>query len=115
MDVVGAVPAPVYLRIGAHDVVVREDVGEPEFFDALGLRAPDFWISTELGLREHNSNTHLPFNHPVPHLLPAQRVRAAQRAWSRCHVTKPNSQEFAPRVVAESTDPARHRYVTVSA
>jgi hypothetical protein len=45
-------------------------VGEPELFDALRVRARNRGVSTELGLREYNSNARLAFNHAAPHLLP---------------------------------------------
>jgi hypothetical protein len=47
-------------------------VREPEFFDALPVRAYDCGVSTELGLGEHNTNAHSAFNHAAPRLLPAQ-------------------------------------------
>ena len=59
-------------RIGADDVVVGEDVGVPEFFHALRVRADDGGISPELGLRERNSNAHVRHNRAALQLLPAQ-------------------------------------------
>jgi hypothetical protein len=67
-------PALVHFRVGAHDVVVGEDVSEPEFFDALSIRTYDCGVSTKLGLREHDTNAHSPFNRAVPQLLPRSRL-----------------------------------------
>jgi hypothetical protein len=73
----------VHCRVGAHDVIVGEDVGEPERFDALRVRTHDRGVSTELGLREHNSDAHSAFNHAAPQLLPARRNPQTARVFVR--------------------------------
>jgi hypothetical protein len=54
-------------------VVIGEDVGEPQFLDALAVRAKDGGVRAELGLREDDSDAHLLCNHVASGLLPAQR------------------------------------------
>src|SRR5207248_7810675 len=57
-DVVGAGPAAVDLRVRADDVVVRKHVAETERFDSLAIRAHGADVAAELGLREHDTDSH---------------------------------------------------------
>src|SRR5262249_38659699 len=52
LHVVRAGPASMYLRVGADDVVVGEDVGETELLDRLAVRPHRADVAAELGLRE---------------------------------------------------------------
>ena len=73
VDVVVTLPALVHRRVGAHDVVVGEDVREAQFLDALPIRAYGCGVSTKLGLREYHTNAHSQFNRAVPRNLPRNR------------------------------------------
>src|SRR5258708_17450384 len=90
VEVVRALPALVDCRIGAHDVVVGEDVGKPESFDALCVGTYDRGVSTKLRLREHDANAHSPFNHDAPQLLPARRSLTSRRELRAvpCHIRR---------------------------
>jgi hypothetical protein len=72
--VVGAVPTAMHVRIGAHHVVVREHVGEAELIDAFPIRAHGADIATELGLREHDPDSHAPIPRRGPTDFPQPRV-----------------------------------------
>ena len=57
-DVVGAGPTAVDVRIRADDVVVRKHMGEAEGVDSLAVRPHGPDIPSELGLREHDTDSH---------------------------------------------------------
>ena len=73
VDVVGAPKAVMHRRVGADDVVIGEDVGKPQFLDALTVRAKGRGIRGDFGLWEDNSDAHSVCNHVASGLLPAQR------------------------------------------
>ena len=56
--VVRAGPAFVHRRVGADDVVVREEVLESELFDSLRVRAHTSGIGTDLRLRKDHTDLH---------------------------------------------------------
>ena len=58
VDVVGTAPVLMNLRVGAHDVVVRQDVGVTELLDPFAVRAHRAHVAAELGLGEHHADAH---------------------------------------------------------
>jgi hypothetical protein len=46
-------------RVGADDVVVRQDVGEAELVDSFAVGAKRADLTAELGLGEHDTDAHV--------------------------------------------------------
>lgn len=65
--------------VGTDDVVVGEDVREPEFLDAPAVRAQHGGVRAELGLREDDSDAHGLCNHVASGLLPRAAKDAAHQ------------------------------------
>jgi hypothetical protein len=51
----------MHFRVGANDVVVRENVGKAKLLHSLRVRTHAADVATDLGLREHDADSHVRF------------------------------------------------------
>ena len=58
MQVVRAIPAGVHRRVGPDHVVVGEYVAEPEGLNPLAVGPDGAHVTTQFGLREHDTDAH---------------------------------------------------------
>ena len=58
VDVIRSLPTLVHVGVGAEHMVVDQDVGVAEFFDALTVRLDGSTVAAEFGLRECHSDAH---------------------------------------------------------